>query len=118
MSVYSFRRQVWDWSEYESLKEIIGSSSKTHEKLTVEIHAQVNSVMIGMLVAGSAESKKQNVEMEVVVFNKNSEKSLDMFGVKSVMKTRPATGTERYTHCSTPCGVSCEQPCHECRLSR
>jgi hypothetical protein len=102
---FIFREQTWNWDE--GLSEII----KPGEKVTIEIHAQVNSVMIGMLVAANLECKVKGASMEVVVFNRGSEKSLSIPGIKDVISCRKATSQERQEKCERVC----PNPCHQAK---
>lgn len=105
MPTYIFKEQVWDWDE--GLSRVI----KPGEKVVVEIHAQVNSVMIGMLVAANLECKEKGAAMEVVVFNRDTEKSLSIPGIKDVINCRKATYGERQEKCE---GL-CPKPCHQAK---
>jgi len=110
---YSFKEQVWDWAEYENLKKELKKAGDTHEKLVIEVHAQVNSIMIGMLVAASLEATQAGVSTDVLVFNKNSERSLSAMGFQNVIKARKPTDTERFRKCIKK-SDDCRQPCHGC----
>lgn len=100
---YCFREQCWDDAAKSDLLGMITPG----EGLVVEIHAQVNSMMIGTLLEVSEKCRKENTSMEVVVFNRNSERSLEFFGLRQVLTVRRPTDTERVRKCAR----KCDQPC-------
>lgn len=103
MQTYVFRKQIWEWDD--GLRSLVEASKG--DKVSVEIHAQVNSIMIGMLVSACVQGKESGTDLEVVIFEKNTEKSLSIPGIQKIIKCRLATDEERRDKCENLCRNKC-----------
>jgi hypothetical protein len=106
MSVYKFDEQCWT----DQLRQDLIEAIKPGEDLIVEVHARVNSVMIGALIESADKCREVGVKMEVVAFNRSSECSLEFFNMRKLMRVRQPTYQERMINCLGLCDEKCLDP--------